>query len=81
MDFSDKTLNKYAVSNRKLKGSVNIPLDQIGDKPDELKEKESKVVFCRSENRSGQTKSIQGQKDLENVFNHGILREVDKLIK
>lgn len=37
-----------------IKGSINIPLDQIANKTDELKKKNKPVITCcRSGNRSG----------------------------
>ncbi|MEX2483415.1 MAG: rhodanese-like domain-containing protein [Brumimicrobium sp.] len=62
-------------------GAVNIPLDQIANRTDELKGKDSIVVFCRSGNRSGQAKSILEQKGFENVINGGTWEQVNNLIQ
>ncbi|MEX1192193.1 MAG: rhodanese-like domain-containing protein [Brumimicrobium sp.] len=61
-------------------GAVNIPLDQIANRTDELKGKDSIVVFCRSGNRSGQAKSILEQKGFKNIVNGGTWEEVNNLI-
>lgn len=62
------------------KGAVNIPLDQIANRADELKGKEPIVVFCRSGNRSGQAKSILEQKGFKDVINGGTWEQVNNLI-
>lgn len=61
-------------------GAVNIPLDQIANRADELKGKEPIVVFCRSGNRSGQAKSILEQKGFKDVINGGTWEQVNNLI-
>lgn len=61
-------------------GAVNIPLDQIANRADELKGKEPIIVFCRSGNRSGQAKSILEQKGFKDVINGGTWEQVNNLI-
>jgi len=61
-------------------GAVNIPLDQIANRANELKGKEPIVVFCRSGNRSGQAKSILEQKGFKDVINGGTWEQVNNLI-
>lgn len=63
------------------KGSVNIPLDKIGQEINKFKGKKNIVVFCRSGNRSGQAKSILEQNGFSNVINGGTWRDVAQLIQ
>jgi rhodanese-related sulfurtransferase len=63
------------------KGAVNIPLDEIASRADELNGKQEIVVFCRSGARSGQAKSVLEQKDFTNVTNGGTWESVNQLIK
>ncbi len=59
-----------------VKGSVNIPLDQVQNQLAKFKDKENIVVFCRSGNRSGQAKSILEQNGFTNVTNGGTWQDV-----
>lgn len=63
-----------------VKGSVNIPLDQVQSQLAKFKEKENIVVFCRSGNRSGQAKSILEQNGFSNVTNGGTWQDVNAVI-
>jgi rhodanese-related sulfurtransferase len=60
-----------------VKGSVNIPLDQVQNQLAKFKDKEYIVVFCRSGNRSGQAKSILEQNGFTNVTNGGTWQDVN----
>ncbi len=54
-----------------IKGSVNIPLDVISSRVQELKKKNKPVItVCRSGNRSGSAKSILESAGVE-VYNGG----------
>lgn len=70
--------NEFAQGN--VKGSVNIPLDQVQNQLSKFKGKENIVVFCRSGNRSGQAKAILEQSGFSNVINGGTWQDVQKLI-
>ena len=70
---------EFAESN--VKGSINIPLDQVSSNLDKFKGKEKIVVFCRSGNRSGQAKAILEQNDFNNVTNGGTWEDVNKIVK
>ena len=59
-----------------VKGSVNIPLDQVQNQLAKFKDKESIVVFCKSGNRSSQAKSILEQNGFTNVTNGGTWQDV-----
>ena len=63
-----------------VKGSVNIPLDQIPNLLSKFKGKENIVVFCRSGNRSSQAKSILEQNGFTNVTNGGTWQDVNRVI-
>ena len=64
-----------------VKGSTNIPLDQIAVNLDKFKGKENIVVFCRSGNRSGQAKSILEQNGFVTVTNGGTWQDVNTILK
>jgi phage shock protein E len=63
-----------------VKGSVNIPLDQIGKQIAKFKGKTNIVVFCRSGMRSGQAKSILEQNGFTNVTNGGTWDKINQLL-
>ena len=63
-----------------VKGSVNIPLDQVQNQLAKFKDKEYIVVFCRSGNRSSQAKSILEQNGFTNVTNGGTWQDVNAVI-
>lgn len=63
-----------------VKGSVNIPLDQVSSQLSKFKGKENIIVFCRSGNRSGQAKSILEQNGFTNVTNGGTWQDVNAIL-
>lgn len=63
-----------------VKGSVNIPLDQVQKQLAKFKDKESIVVFCRSGNRSSQAKSILEQNGFTNVTNGGTWQNINAVM-
>lgn len=74
-----RTPGEFAEGN--VKGSVNIPLDQVQNQLAKFKDKENIVVFCRSGNRSGQAKSILEQNGFKNVTNGGTWQDILSLLK
>ena len=74
-----RTPGEFAEGN--VKGSVNIPLDQVQNQLAKFKAKENIVVFCRSGNRSGQAKSILEQNGFANVTNGGTWQDIELLLK
>lgn len=64
-----------------VKGSVNIPLDQISQRLDRFKNKNTIVVFCRSGARSKMAKSILKSNGVTNVINGGGWQEVNQFVK
>lgn len=63
-----------------VKGSVNIPLDQLAAQLSRFRDKKSIVVFCRSGSRSGMAKSILEQNGFTNVINGGAWDQVNSLV-
>ena len=61
-------------------GAVNIPLDQLPQRLDELKDKTHIVVFCRSGARSGSAKALLNQKGYQNVTNGGTWQQVRQAV-
>lgn len=74
-----RTPGEFADGN--VKGSVNIPLDQVKNQLSKFKAKDNIVVFCRSGNRSGQAKSILEQNGFNNVTNGGTWQDILSLLK
>lgn len=70
---------EYAQS--KVKGSVNIPLDNISKQIAKFKDKKHIIVFCRSGNRSSQAKSILQRNGFTNVVNGGTAGNVNQFVK
>lgn len=64
-----------------VKGSVNIPLDQISQRLDRFKNKNTIVVFCRSGARSKMAQSILKSNGVTNVINGGGWQEVNQFVK
>jgi phage shock protein E len=63
-----------------VKGSVNIPLDQLGNNLKKLKDKEQNIITCcASGMRSGSAKNFLKQQGYTNVHNGGSWTSVDKL--
>jgi rhodanese-related sulfurtransferase len=70
---------EYAQS--KVKGSVNIPLDNISKQIAKFKDKKQIIVFCRSGNRSSQAKAILQRNGFTNVVNGGTAGNVNQFVK
>lgn len=63
-----------------VKGSVNIPLEQITNSVNDLKKHNHVIVCCRSGNRSGMAKRTLQSKGLNNVTNGGSWQNVNQFI-
>ncbi|CAM3401252.1 Rhodanese-related sulfurtransferase [Flavobacterium longum] len=74
-----RTPSEYASGH--VKGSVNIPLDQIQNQLVKFKGKPEIVVFCRSGMRSSQAKSILERNGFNNVINGGTWNRVDQIVQ
>ncbi|ADN76850.1 Rhodanese domain protein [Ferrimonas balearica DSM 9799] len=61
-----------------LPGAINIPLDQLPGRLDELGDSKSQpiVVYCRSGNRSGQALNWLSRQGYQQVQNGGGLEEM-----
>jgi len=59
--------------------AINIPLDQIVNRVDEIRSMQRPVVlYCRSGNRSEMAAVLLRQKGMQNVTNGGGLEDVEK---
>jgi phage shock protein E len=63
-----------------VKGSINIPLEQIATNADKLKKHAHVIVCCRSGNRSGMAKRTLQSKGLNNVTNGGSWQNVNQYL-
>lgn len=63
-----------------VKGSINIPLEQIATNADKLKKHPHVIVCCRSGNRSGMAKRTLQSKGLNNVTNGGSWQNVNQYL-
>jgi phage shock protein E len=64
-----------------IKGSLNIPLDQVKSRISELKKSNKPVITCcRSGSRSGMAKSLMAASGIE-CYNGGPWDELNKAIK
>lgn len=61
-----------------VKGSINIPLEQIGSNTDKLKSHNHIITCCRSGNRSGMAKRTLESKGFKNVSNGGSWQNVNQ---
>ena len=62
-------------------GAMNIPLEELVYKAEELRETGKPVVlYCRSGNRSGMALSLLRQKGLTDIYNGGGLDDVKYLL-
>ncbi len=64
-----------------VKGSVNIPLDQVANKINQFKGKKQIVVFCRSGNRSRMAQSILSSNGITNVINGGSWQDINQYVE
>ena len=58
-------------------GSINIPLDKVADRAEELKQMQPLVVCCLSGGRSGQAATYLQSLGCEEVYNGGGWKMVD----
>lgn len=61
-----------------VKGSINIPLEQIGAQAENLKKHSNIIVCCKSGNRSGMALRTLQSKGLNNVTNGGSWQNVNQ---
>jgi rhodanese-related sulfurtransferase len=63
-----------------VKGSTNIPLDQVANQLAKFKDKKEIVVFCKSGMRSNQAKYILEQNGFTNITNGSTWQKVNAII-
>lgn len=63
-----------------VKGSINIPLEQVEANAEKLKKHAHVIVCCRSGNRSGQAQRVLKAKGLSNVTNGGSWQNVNQYL-
>ncbi|OYZ02663.1 MAG: sulfurtransferase [Sphingobacteriia bacterium 28-36-52] len=73
-----RTPGEFADGN--VKGSVNIPLDNLTQEIAKFRDKKNIIVFCRSGNRSGMAKSLLEQQGFKNVINGGTWQNVAQFV-
>ena len=74
-----RTKGEY--SSGHVKGSINIPLDQLGSKLAKLKKDKVIITCCASGMRSGVAKSQLKGKGYENVYNGGSCANLNQYVK
>jgi phage shock protein E len=74
-----RTAGEFAAGH--VRGSVNIPLDQVASQLAKFKNKKNILVFCQSGGRSRQAKSILEQNGFTNVINGGGWDQVNQFVR
>ena len=73
-----RTPGEFMMGN--VKGSINIPLDEVSSRVEEFKNIEGNVVLCcASGGRSGQATMFLEQNGISNVYNGGGWQTVEAL--
>ena len=73
-----RTPGEFIMGN--VKGSINIPLDEVSSRVEEFKNIEGNVVLCcASGGRSGQATMFLQQNGISNVYNGGGWQTVEAL--
>lgn len=74
--------SKQEYASGHIKGSVNIPVDQIATQINKLKDKNKTIITCcASGMRSGSAKMILKSKGYNNVYNGGSWFSLQKYCK
>lgn len=69
-------------SGQHVPGAINIPLDQLSMRMDEIKEMPKPIVaYCRSGNRSGMAVGIMKQNGISDAVNGGGISDMLLAIK
>lgn len=68
---------EYEMGN--VEGSINIPMNEVVDRLEELRGMQPMVVFCQSGNRSGQVLQYLEAQGFDKVWNGGGWLAVDGL--
>lgn len=67
-------------ANAHVKGSVNIPLNQLNQHIDSLRNKQPITVFCQSGMRAGMAKSLLKKNGIATVTNAGGWQKVQRTL-
>jgi rhodanese-related sulfurtransferase len=70
----------YEFQSGSVANSINIPMSEIVERIEELKQMEPIVVFCRSGNRSAQVENFLKSNGINHVVNGGGWLELNKII-
>lgn len=68
------------VSYAGVEKAINIPMEEIPARLEELDESQRMIVFCRSGNRSEQVKKYLLQRGYEQVLNGGSWQHIEELL-
>lgn len=63
-----------------IANSINIPMDEVVERLEELKQMEPMILFCRSGNRSEQVVNYLKQMGLKDIENGGGWLELNAII-
>jgi len=74
-----RTKGEYAGGH--VKGSINIPLDQLGSNLSKLKKDKTIITCCASGMRSGVAKSQLKNSGFQNVHNGGSWMKVNSYVR
>lgn len=61
--------------------AINIPLENLSNQINKLKDKEPIVLFCRSGNRSGMAVRMLQNQGFEKVYNGGTWQGVTRMVE
>lgn len=64
-----------------VENAINIPLDQVPQRVDELKAMQPMVMCCAAGVRSGQAVNYLNQLGLDKIYNGGSWQQVDQMLK
>lgn len=67
-------------SSGSVKGAVNIPLNKVNNQLKKFKGKKNIVLFCASGARCSQAKIILENNSIENVYDGGTWRNINRII-
>ena len=73
-----RTIGEFAQGH--VPGSINIPLNELGQNISLFKNKKNIVVCCFSGNRSGFAKDVLEKKGFNNIINGGSWEKIYKLL-
>lgn len=72
-----RSINEFTIAHKD--GSINIPLDSLKNRTNELDNSKPIILCCASGSRSGLARRILIAKGFENVYNAGTWRSLTKI--